>query len=337
MSFEIDWSKIQNQKNINETIKSFFNTHLSNIELPSYIKNLRITNFEIGSIPPSLVLKQISDPLPHFYYPEDPNHKEEQGDTAKEKTDLNGKDPQSNKDDINSSAYRHENDNQQGFFEKNEMDIQFLLDVEYKGDLLIEISAEVVLNYPTQDFLSLPLKLSVSNIGIHSLCLVAYLKSKGQLFFSCLCDVSDDELDNNAIKNSDELTYNYQPSMERIQFIRRMDISSVIGGGDDDSNNGTTNVMDRNSKSVPYASLLNSSIPPSSNRNNINISNKTSSADTNNTNKNRNSGNSGNDSQNTYNTGIRNVNEVENFILESLRNIIRKEICWPGWIDFEFE
>lgn len=234
MSFDIDWTKIESDFSLNESIKCHLNSYLRSIDLPDYVSNLRILDFSIGKVPPNIILREISDPLEDFY--------------------------QALNEDIEEGAKR---------VEPNPNDIQFLTEVEYKGDLLITIAADLVLHYPTKSFMTLPVKLTISNIGIHSLCLLAYLSK--QVFISFLCDVSDGTLDKNeSILDTSGSLLAPRRSLERILVLRTMKIETEIG----EQYQGEGSVL-------------------------------------------------------------RSVGKLEQFLLENFKEVLRKELSWPSWINLD--
>ncbi|KAL6942461.1 hypothetical protein ACO0QE_003636 [Hanseniaspora vineae] len=301
MSFDIDWDKIRNDGNINQSIQDFLNDKLTSAELPKYIKNLKVLNFDIGDEPPAIELKQISDPLPAFY---ESSEEESDEDLEYGTEEVTSKTDEREAADVATANSEKKAEN------KDKMDTQLVVDIAYKGNMLLEISAEISLNYPTDSFVSLPVKLSISGIGFHSLCIVAYLKSKqesknsvddacaeNRMFFSLLCDVADSELDNpksaqsqdsqspnlsiqqtgatpiSKTNNYRQQQYYFPSSMERMQFLRTLTVRTEIGGDDGSSSSNAS--------------------------------------------------------------ALKNVGELETFLLEMLRGLIRKELCWPGWIQFE--
>lgn len=69
-------------------------------------------------------------------------------------------------------------------------DLQFLLEFDYKGDASLDVMVNLQVNYPSAQFISLPIKLTVSELAVHTLTSVAYLKNN--IFVSVLCDLDDD-------------------------------------------------------------------------------------------------------------------------------------------------
>lgn len=236
MSFDIDWTKIESDTGLNESIKCHLNSYLQSIELPDYVSNLRILDFSIGKVPPNIILREISDPLDDFYQA-----------LNEDIEDVDGAKP----------------------VERNPNDVQFLTEIEYKGDLLITIAADLVLHYPTKSFMTLPVKLTISNVGIHSLCLIAYLSK--QVFISFLCDVSDSMLDKNeSILDTSGSLLAPKRSLERILILRSMKIETEIG----EQCQGEGSVL-------------------------------------------------------------RSVGKLEQFLLENFKEVLRKELSWPSWINLD--
>lgn len=232
MSFDIHWGNLESDTRLNESIKNYLNTYLESINLPSYVCNLRILDFNLGKIAPNITLQEISDPLDEFYRA----FNEEESDSIKPSPD----------------------------------DIQFLVEVEYKGDLLVTLAADLVLNYPSDNFMTLPVKLTISNVGLHSLCLVAYLSK--HLLISFLCDISDVDLDGNeSLLDPKGHVLSPRRSLERISIVRSMKIDTEIG----QQHNGEGSVL-------------------------------------------------------------RSVGRLEQFLLEIFKDLLRKEVSWPSWIELDF-
>lgn len=193
MSVEIDWDNIRGDLSVNQGVKDFLNSRLQEFELPSYVNNLKVTNFDLGTMPPNVILKQMDDPLDEFY-----SYLLQEGDISKE-------------------AAKDKN-----------TDVQLLVELDYKGDMSIELSADLVLNYPSPQFMILPVKLRISDIGMHCLCLLAYLKK--QLFISFLCDVSDPLLENDKLQvDPSGPNFMGKRALERISLIRNIKIHTELG------------------------------------------------------------------------------------------------------------
>lgn len=112
----------------------------------------------------------------------------------------------------------------------SENDIQLIVEFNYKGDLHMNILVNLLVNYPSPNFISLPIKLHITDIEIHSIATIAYLKKS--VFVSFLCDVNDEAIPefNNPHSTGDNfLDYYTKNSRERIDIIKRIKIESEIG------------------------------------------------------------------------------------------------------------
>ncbi|SCU80878.1 LADA_0B10000g1_1 [Lachancea dasiensis] len=212
MSFEINWENLGEDRVINDSLKEFLNSQLQAIDLPSYVSSLQVTDFRLGEIPPNIILQEISNPLNEFY---------EQISNEKRASSRRREEP-------NAKEEFAENTEQVCDSLPSESDLQFLVEIDYKGDMQIDVSAELALNYPSPSFMTLPVKLSISDLGMHVLCLVAYLSN--QLFISFLCDVADPVLDaRESIIDPGNSIFLGKKGLERISLIRSIKIESEIG------------------------------------------------------------------------------------------------------------
>ncbi|KAJ3329654.1 Mitochondrial distribution and morphology protein 12 [Blyttiomyces sp. JEL0837] len=69
MSFDINWSLLD--KDIANQLKNWINERFSEIERPSFLGPLHVTEFDFGDVPPTIEIKNISDPYLEFYLPDD--------------------------------------------------------------------------------------------------------------------------------------------------------------------------------------------------------------------------------------------------------------------------
>lgn len=111
-------------------------------------------------------------------------------------------------------------------------DIQFIVEINYKGDMHIDLLVTLLVNYPSPKFISLPIKLHVTDLVIHSIATIAYLNNS--VYLSFLCDVNDDfdGLGSNASTPGGNIVDYYfhdQHNKERIDIIKKIKIESEIG------------------------------------------------------------------------------------------------------------
>lgn len=69
MSFEINWEKLQDDDGaqLSETIRAFLDQRFKEMTLPSYLKSISVTSFDLGNIAPDIEIRRITDPFPEFY------------------------------------------------------------------------------------------------------------------------------------------------------------------------------------------------------------------------------------------------------------------------------
>ncbi|OBA21189.1 mitochondrial distribution and morphology protein 12 [Metschnikowia bicuspidata var. bicuspidata NRRL YB-4993] len=125
-------------------------------------------------------------------------------------------------------------------------DIQFVLEIDYRGDIMIEISVNLLVNYPSAQFITLPIKLKITDLEIHSLAALAYINKN--VFVSFLCDLHTAKADYFSIPNDQRynavngarasgisfqegnfVDYAAANNKERIDVIRNVKIDTEIG------------------------------------------------------------------------------------------------------------
>lgn len=152
--------------------------------------------------------------------------------------------------------------------ERNVNDIQFTVEFDYKGDMTIEVMVNLLVNYPSPNFISLPIKLHITDMVIHLIAAIAYLKNL--VYFAFLCDVNDnitDYFDGASLTPANAIFNDIVTGRERIDIIKKIRIELEIGE--------------------------------------------------------------------VENNVLRNVGKVERFLTDRLRSMLRDEIAWPLWLCFD--
>ncbi|KAI1331035.1 hypothetical protein F5Y16DRAFT_361977 [Xylariaceae sp. FL0255] len=70
MSIDLNWETLTGGPDgaeLAERIRDFIHVKFQSVPLPRFIKSVAVHEFDFGSIPPSVVLKDLCDPLPDFY------------------------------------------------------------------------------------------------------------------------------------------------------------------------------------------------------------------------------------------------------------------------------
>ncbi|KAI0169175.1 hypothetical protein GGR52DRAFT_510672 [Hypoxylon sp. FL1284] len=89
MSIDLNWETLtggQDGAALAEHIRDFIHTKFQSVPLPRFIKSVTVHDFAFGTIPPSIVLKDICDPLPDFYEenPDAPDDEDEEEEAEEE-------------------------------------------------------------------------------------------------------------------------------------------------------------------------------------------------------------------------------------------------------------
>lgn len=334
MSVEIDWQTLlEDSEELNNKVRGWLDRQFKSLELPPYIKDLSVTSFDLGDQAPAVTIKHIGDPFDEFYDDDNEEVYDSGSDTAIDESHLSGTVPetfsfssagevQSRRTSraLNPEEARRERDNSDGYLhyflphlrssmltsirspvyspvpnrtstplsssvaspvddetssnqstkpstsdettpeppsgsQRDDDDIQLFLEISYTGNMKLGLVATLLLNYPSPNFISLPLKLTVTGLQVHVLAVLAIIK--GKFHFSVISDCQM------ASADSDQLV-----PKDTIDIIQNVKIGSEIG--------------DESSGSV-----------------------------------------------------LRNVGKVEAFLLEKIRDLIRDELAWPGWITVE--
>ncbi|KAK4158816.1 hypothetical protein QBC43DRAFT_328340 [Cladorrhinum sp. PSN259] len=70
MSIDLNWETVTggpDGQELAERIRDFIHTKFQSVPLPRFIKSVTVHDFQFGTIPPEVELKDITDPLPDFY------------------------------------------------------------------------------------------------------------------------------------------------------------------------------------------------------------------------------------------------------------------------------
>ncbi|KAL1844327.1 hypothetical protein VTJ49DRAFT_6 [Mycothermus thermophilus] len=70
MSIDLNWDTVTGGPDgqaLADKIRDFIHTKFQSVPLPRFIKSVKVHDFQFGTIPPELELKDITDPLPDFY------------------------------------------------------------------------------------------------------------------------------------------------------------------------------------------------------------------------------------------------------------------------------
>ncbi|KAF2820715.1 hypothetical protein CC86DRAFT_117134 [Ophiobolus disseminans] len=67
--------------------------------------------------------------------------------------------------------------------EKSSEDIQVVAHVQYSGDVKMSLTAEILLDYPMESFVGIPLKLNITGLTFDGVAILAYIKKRAHFCF----------------------------------------------------------------------------------------------------------------------------------------------------------
>lgn len=303
MSFDFNWEAILQKGKSNIQLKNKINEYLQkngNSLLPSYIRNASVHHVDIGNTAPEITLKNISDPLPDIYSSLIKDYEMEYQSKIVDGHDLKN---------ISVELY------------PNNLDTQMVLDLKYAGEFSMSFNADLSINYPSENFVKLPLQINISHINIHSLILVAYLNPTIKTTYDYDRTDSKDMTEKRDI-HTEELSAKKSiltvlcDVEDEAQEMDKFNISGLFT-----QNKTSSNI---NLSSTPIESNKNTHL------NNNHLERVMFIQDI------------------TINTVIgegleynsdrsilRNIEDLEAMIIEFLRRFIRDELCYPNWIEFD--
>ncbi|KAK6465917.1 mitochondrial distribution and morphology protein 12 [Scheffersomyces coipomensis] len=187
---------------------------------------------------------------------------------------------------------------------KNVDDIQLIVEFNYHGNAYLDLTANLLVNYPSPNFISLPVKLHITDLVIHALATIAYLKKS--VYFSFLCDINDSVSDYFTSTNSSASTNTATTATTPADVVGTSTphqttpaVETPLSAHPTSGGNFVDYVSDQNMneridiiKKIKIESEI------------------------------------GQLEQNV----LRNVGKVEKFLVEQIRRIIRDEIAWPSWV-----
>ncbi|KAI9689849.1 MAG: Mitochondrial distribution and morphology protein 12 [Bathelium mastoideum] len=104
MSVDIHWDTIANGtdgEELAEQVRAFIHERFQQVNLPRFIRSVKVHSFDFGNVPPEVELKDICDPLPDFY-------EENEDDEASEHDETKAGNEERLEHDDNSNVKRDE-------------------------------------------------------------------------------------------------------------------------------------------------------------------------------------------------------------------------------------
>ncbi|ANZ74737.1 BA75_00275T0 [Komagataella pastoris] len=232
MSLEVNWEQIASSEAIREQLVDWLNDQLRAVEVPKYLADIHVTSLSLGSKAPEITIRDISKPFDDFYdIEEEPagtgEGDEDDGRVAPASTPMkhqtSGSSVQNDASSPISPSTSHDHEN----------DMQFVTEIKYDSDICVEVAAQLLMNYPAEKFISLPVRLKLSDLLIHTLAVVAYVDHR--VFISLLCDISENEDTDNTESHSGNLRALSSKTASRIDVVKRLKVESELGSYEPDN------------------------------------------------------------------------------------------------------
>lgn len=348
MSFVVNWGNVQGDGTLNKQLREWVNHRLAFLELPDFLDNLQVVDFQLGDKPPDITIRDIDKPFKEFYVSEDKGENEDHaaaaaaaapplpayfptvssvpnsrptspppkhfqpppphqpfpfrrantGPTNVMSVGISGmiRDEEDSTTDLlrnmtlNSPKLAKPQPPPPGLGpppDEGSMDVQLSTDIKWDSNIYIEIKCDLIVNYPSPKFITLPVRLKITNMQIHTLLVVAHISK--HVYLSFLCDIEDeddipeaededDNSDGESRQNSRFTGVKPRRSKERIDIIKDMNIEGELGSEDGVSWPATDN-----------EALI-----------------------------------------------LKSIGKIETFLINSFRAILIEELAWPNWIELDF-
>jgi mitochondrial distribution and morphology protein 12 len=75
------------------------------------------------------------------------------------------------------------NDNGGHYRERSPQDIQIVARVSYSGDVRMSLTAELLLDYPMESFIGIPLQLNITGLSFDGVAVLAYIRRRAHFCF----------------------------------------------------------------------------------------------------------------------------------------------------------
>ncbi|KAI3657440.1 hypothetical protein MP638_002252 [Amoeboaphelidium occidentale] len=214
MSLHFRWDKLDEEASLKaaDTLRDF----IGNSELPEWLRRLEVKDFQWGDVAPEIEIVDITDVFSAFReYTPSRKYKEqsiinstrsspvrEYFDQTKSQNggkrtsnslvssglDKSFSSSASDMEDSISAGLSNSFGGAGGAFVPNPFDVQFIVSFKYDGNMRIGLEAEFSLNYPTFQFLSLPVAVNVTHISMSATAVIGFVGSHLHL---CLLKSND--------------------------------------------------------------------------------------------------------------------------------------------------
>ena len=107
--------------------------------------------------------------------------------------------------------------------EKSPEDLQVVAHVQYSGDIKLSLTAEILLDYPMQSFVGIPLKLNITGLTFDGVAILAYIKKRAHF-----CFLSPDDADALVGGESNLDSFQANAQLSGSQSVQRPRIGGLL-------------------------------------------------------------------------------------------------------------
>ncbi|KAJ3093342.1 Mitochondrial distribution and morphology protein 12, partial [Phlyctochytrium bullatum] len=147
-----------------QKLRSWLNERFQEIERPSFLGPLFVSELDFGDVPPTIEISNICDPIPEFYLPDDFDiYSQSASNLNRLIQSISKKYPNEGdefeEDEFEEESYKHADSM------KRDTDIQLEISIDYQGNMRISVQTELIVNQPTPAFMALPLTLTLTGFA----------------------------------------------------------------------------------------------------------------------------------------------------------------------------
>lgn len=185
MSVDVDWHLLD--RSLSQKLVESLNGLLERVSLPSYLGPITVHDFVFGDAPPVVQLVDITDIIESFAHPdlsENEQQEEEEEGHQEDSRDLDG--GHEHGDNVATGAAPNDSSSS-----SEPLDLQLHLRTQYSGNLRIELTTSLLVNYPSPFFMSLPLRLTLTALDFAATWVVGYQSGKRCIHLSMMPSPED--------------------------------------------------------------------------------------------------------------------------------------------------
>ncbi|TIA87675.1 hypothetical protein E3P99_03037 [Wallemia hederae] len=188
MSVDIDYTKLD--QTLADSLLTILNERLSDMQKPSILGHIEFTELSWGDIPPDIELEEITDLSADF----DESGSEDEQEELEGEDGEGGEDKKDHRDgDIQKDAQTPSQTTSPPKKPSTIPNMQIQLRITHESDMRLTLLTNLLINFPSPGFMSLPVKLTVRGIVLHSKAVIGIDSLKRQVHLSLVEPNAEDE------------------------------------------------------------------------------------------------------------------------------------------------